>query len=173
MSTNPTQRPPRRSAAPATLVDALIGAPITLRRIGDIPAPGGGPIGGAGEWIWPPWPSKRSILSHEDKPLVHLAPSRSPLGRGRAGSGSEWSCRQGLSRPQPSGPVQGLDHRPGPACHQGHSPRDAPSRRDGDRINAVLAAAGYNFSLLLRWFEELLRALSLILRRALLAPRLI
>ena len=32
--------------------------------------------------------------------------------------------------------------------------------RDGDRINAVLAAAGYNFSLLLRWFEELLRALS-------------
>jgi IS5 family transposase len=45
--------------------------------------------------------------------------------------------------------------------------------RDGDRINAVLAAAGYNFSLLLRWFEELLRALSLILCRALLAPRLI
>jgi hypothetical protein len=39
--------------------------------------------------------------------------------------------------------------------------------RDGDRINAVLAAVGYNFSLLLRWFEELLRALSLILRRAL------
>ena len=35
--------------------------------------------------------------------------------------------------------------------------------RDGDRINAVLAAAGYNFSLLLRWFEELLRVLSLIL----------
>ena len=30
--------------------------------------------------------------------------------------------------------------------------------RDGDRVNAVLAAAGYNFSLLLRWFEELLRA---------------
>ena len=35
--------------------------------------------------------------------------------------------------------------------------------RDGDRINAVLAAAGYNFSLLLRWFAELLRALLLIL----------
>jgi IS5 family transposase len=31
--------------------------------------------------------------------------------------------------------------------------------RDGDRINAVLAAAGYNFSLLLRWLAELLRAL--------------
>ena len=30
--------------------------------------------------------------------------------------------------------------------------------RDGDRVNAVLAAAGYNFSLLLRWFENLLRA---------------
>jgi transposase, IS5 family len=25
--------------------------------------------------------------------------------------------------------------------------------RDGDRINAVLAAAGCNFSLLLRWFR--------------------
>src|SRR6202030_3567256 len=31
--------------------------------------------------------------------------------------------------------------------------------RDGDRINAVLAAAGYNFSLLLRWLVRLLRAL--------------
>ena len=31
--------------------------------------------------------------------------------------------------------------------------------RDGDRANAVLAAAGYNFHLLVRWFEALLRAL--------------
>ncbi len=31
--------------------------------------------------------------------------------------------------------------------------------RDGDRANALLAAAGYNFSLLLRWFEALWRAL--------------
>ena len=37
--------------------------------------------------------------------------------------------------------------------------------RDGDRINAVLAAAGYNFRLLLRWFAELLRVLLLILCR--------
>jgi len=35
--------------------------------------------------------------------------------------------------------------------------------RDGDRINEVLAAAGYNFILLLRWSEEPLRVLSLIL----------
>jgi len=28
----------------------------------------------------------------------------------------------------------------------------------GDRINAVLAAAGFNFHLLLRWFTALLRA---------------
>ena len=35
--------------------------------------------------------------------------------------------------------------------------------RDGDHINAVLAAAGYNFSLLLRWLAELLRALIVIL----------
>jgi len=39
--------------------------------------------------------------------------------------------------------------------------------RDGDRINAVLAAAGYNFSLLLRWLERLLRAL---IRMLLTAP---
>ena len=37
--------------------------------------------------------------------------------------------------------------------------------RDGDRTNAVLAAAGYNFSLLLRWLERLL----LVLMRILLA----
>jgi len=42
--------------------------------------------------------------------------------------------------------------------------------RHGDRINAVLAAAGYNFSLLLRWLERLLRILSLILWRVLSAP---
>jgi hypothetical protein len=35
--------------------------------------------------------------------------------------------------------------------------------RNGDRCNAVLAAAGYNFSLLLRWLERLLRALMRIL----------
>ena len=35
--------------------------------------------------------------------------------------------------------------------------------RGGDRINAVLAAAGYNFSLLLRWLARLLRALVWIL----------
>ena len=29
---------------------------------------------------------------------------------------------------------------------------------EGDRINAVLAAAGYNFSLLLRWMAAILRA---------------
>jgi hypothetical protein len=43
--------------------------------------------------------------------------------------------------------------------------------RDGDRINAVMAAAGYNFSLLRRWFERLLRALWLIIGRTVLAPR--
>ena len=34
----------------------------------------------------------------------------------------------------------------------------------------MLAAAGYNFILLLRWFEELLRVLSLILCHALATP---
>lgn len=37
--------------------------------------------------------------------------------------------------------------------------------RDGDRFNAVLAAAGYNCSLLLRWFAELLRALLVAILR--------
>src|SRR5262249_11912504 len=55
------------------------------------------------------------------------------------------------------------DHRMG---------RNYLTGRHGDRINAVLAAAGYNFSLLLRRFEELLRVLSLILWRALLATPL-
>jgi len=45
--------------------------------------------------------------------------------------------------------------------------------REGDRINAVLAAAGYNFSLLRRWFDELLRVLLLILYRSRSTPRLI
>ena len=49
------------------------------------------------------------------------------------------------------------DHRMG---------RNYLTGRDGNGINAVLAAAGYNFSLLLRWFEELLRVLSLILCHA-------
>jgi IS5 family transposase len=38
--------------------------------------------------------------------------------------------------------------------------------RDGDRANAVLAVAGYNFALLLRWLGRLLRALFLALFRA-------
>jgi IS5 family transposase len=37
--------------------------------------------------------------------------------------------------------------------------------RHGDRANAVLAAAGFNFHLLLRWFERLLRALLRMLCR--------
>ena len=45
--------------------------------------------------------------------------------------------------------------------------RNYPKGRDGDRINAVLAAAGYNFSLLLRWLERLLRALMRMLVAAL------
>lgn len=44
--------------------------------------------------------------------------------------------------------------------------------RDGDRTNAVLAAAGYNFSPLLRWLEKLLRALLATLWRMILIRRL-
>ena len=38
--------------------------------------------------------------------------------------------------------------------------------RKGDRANAILAAAGYNFSLLIRWLAELWRALILLLAGA-------
>jgi len=43
--------------------------------------------------------------------------------------------------------------------------------REGDRINAVLAAAGYNFHLLLRWLAALLRAILLAFVRTRPAPR--
>lgn len=36
----------------------------------------------------------------------------------------------------------------------------------GDRMNAVLAAAGYKFSLLPRWLEGLLRALFMLLAKS-------
>ncbi len=39
---------------------------------------------------------------------------------------------------------------------------------DGDRTSAELAAAGFNFSLLLRWLVEILRACFLALDRAIL-----
>jgi IS5 family transposase len=45
--------------------------------------------------------------------------------------------------------------------------------RDGDRINADLAAAGYNFNLLQRWFEEFLRATFLIVLSRLLAAHFV
>jgi transposase, IS5 family len=32
--------------------------------------------------------------------------------------------------------------------------RNCLKGREGDRINAILAAAGYNFGLLLRWLAE-------------------
>ena len=43
--------------------------------------------------------------------------------------------------------------------------------RGGDRINAVLAAAGCNFGLLLRWLERLLRALIAALLTGLRCPQ--
>ena len=37
--------------------------------------------------------------------------------------------------------------------------RNYLAHRNGDLNNAILAAAGYNFGLLLRWLAELLRAI--------------
>jgi len=53
------------------------------------------------------------------------------------------------------------DHRMG---------RNRLKGRHGDRANAVLAAAGYNFSLLLRWLKKLLRVLLTTLWRLVLIP---
>ena len=44
--------------------------------------------------------------------------------------------------------------------------------REGERANAVLAAAGYNFSLLIRWLEALLRALIQAALRAVFIPQI-
>jgi transposase, IS5 family len=44
--------------------------------------------------------------------------------------------------------------------------RNYLKRPEGDRINAVLAAAGYSFGLLLRWIAELLRALILAIAQS-------
>src|SRR5262249_47845649 len=73
-----------------------------------------------------------------------------------------------------SNPQREIEHEPviGHLKEDHRMGRNYLTGRDGDRINAVLAAAGYNFSLLLRRFEELLRVLSLILWRALLATPL-
>ena len=43
--------------------------------------------------------------------------------------------------------------------------------QDGDRINAVLAAAGFNFHLLLRWLAALLRAVFLATLQSLVSPQ--
>src|SRR5215472_2956131 len=86
--------------------------------------------------------------------------------------------RTGSNCTQPRSPAPSGDRAPRspPSAHnvtrgRRGSPgcRDRGSKgRDGDRINAVLAAAGYNFGLLLRWLERLLRAL---IRALLAAPR--
>jgi hypothetical protein len=51
-----------------------------------------------------------------------------------------------------------------------HMGRNYLKGREGDRANAMLAA-GYNFSLLLRWVKRLLRVLFAALWRAVLIPR--
>ena len=111
----------------------------------------------------------------------HARPRGRRHGEAHRRGGPPHPCRQRLPRPQSHAPAQGLDLGPGPPRHGsirremkrraavepviGHvkaehrMDRNYLKGRDGDRINAVLAAAGYNFGLLLRWLAELLRAL--------------
>ena len=55
--------------------------------------------------------------------------------------------------------VRPRDRRHGEAYRRGGMDRNYLKGRLGDRINAVLAAAGYNFGLLLRWLAKLLRVI--------------
>jgi prevent-host-death family protein len=61
--------------------------------------------------------------------------------------------------PEPQSRQEEIDRAIADLEEFGKLSRDYLKGRDGDRINAVLAAAGYNFGLLLRWLERLLRAL--------------
>ena len=68
----------------------------------------------------------------------------------------EFGCKVSITTPAtaPKG-GQFEDHRLG---------RNYLKGREGDRINAILAAIGYNFGLLMRWFDGTLRVLLLLLR---------
>ena len=72
-------------------------------------------------------------------------------------------ARYAASPPRSAGRCVAALRRAGHRAHQGRAPDGSQLPQikgcDGDLTNAVLAAAGYNFSLLLRWLERLLRAL--------------
>jgi IS5 family transposase len=54
---------------------------------------------------------------------------------------------------------QPADHPAGRRTRTNHRiERNYRKERDGDRINALLAAAGFNFNLLIRWLALFLRA---------------
>jgi len=125
---------------------------------------------------------------------IHSAPS-SPISKAHRCYGPPHPRRQGLSRPQPSGPVQvwitGQVRRVTKALRRemrrraaiepviGHLKgdhrmgRNYLKARDGDRINAVLAAAATTSACSFAGSRSFYAALSLILCHALLAPRLI
>src|SRR5262249_57944987 len=98
------------------------------------------------------WRAPRRI--HVDKGYRgHTYPHRSGVGISGRARGLTRTIRREMRRRAAVEPVIGhvkAEHRLG---------RNYLKGRHGDRINAVLAAAGYNFSLLLRWLERLLRAL--------------
>ena len=73
--------------------------------------------------------------------------------------------RREMKRPAAIEPMIGhlkAEHRMGRNYHKGHA---------GDCANALLAAAGYNFGLLLRWLAEILRALFAVLLHSAPMPR--
>src|SRR5258708_6763643 len=108
------------------------------------------------------------------------APEVECIGKGKVRAPYEFGCKVSIATPA-TAPKGGQFVLHAKALHgnpyDGHTlgPVIADLERltgVADRINAVLAAAGFNFSLLLRWFEELLRVLLLILCRHLAPPHL-
>jgi hypothetical protein len=107
------------------------------------PSPSTGPSGGG---------DRLAVLAGRFGSVCRVGPGQPPLPT-RLMAGLLILIRREMRRRAAVEPVIGHlkdDHR---------MRRNYLKGRDGDRINAVLAAAGYNFSLLRRWFEEFLRAL--------------
>ena len=93
-------------------------------------------------------------------PAGARAPDPCPLADGEADSG-RWRLKSAAVEPV-IGHLK-AEHR---------MERNYLKGREGDRANAVLAAAGYNFKLLIRWSEALLRAWFQALIRAALTPHI-
>lgn len=100
----------------------------------------------------------RSQDQHQRGPKIYAlhAPEVECIGKGKARAPYEFGCKVSIATPEtsPKG-AQFVLHAK--ALHEHRMDRNYLKGRLGDRINPVLAAAGYNVGLLLRWLAEVLR----------------